>query len=135
MTHMRDKFSNVQFGIRTNLRTTDSLFLFKTLINKYINCNKKQFFSSFIDLRKAFDSVWRKCLFYKLLASGVGHKTIDIIQNMYSETQSSLRMNNSFTTFFNINRGVRHIDSLRTLSLTFILMIFQTYFWTKIVIH
>jgi hypothetical protein len=130
MTRMRDKFSNVQFGIRTNLRTTDSLFLFKTLINKYINCNKKQFFSSFIDLRKAFDSVWRKCLFYKLLASGGGHKTIDIIQNMYSETQSSLRMNNSFTTFFNINRGVRQGDSL-----TFILMIFQTYFWTKIVIH
>ena len=34
MIHMRDKFSNVQFGFRTNLRTTDSLFLFKTLINK-----------------------------------------------------------------------------------------------------
>jgi hypothetical protein len=65
---------------------TDSLFLFKTLINKYINCNKKQIFSCFIDLRKAFDSVWRKGLFYKLLASGVGHKTNDIIQNMYSKT-------------------------------------------------
>jgi hypothetical protein len=87
---MRDKFCNAQFGFRTNLRTTDGVFLFKTLINKYINCNKKQIFSCFIDLRKAFDSVWGKCLFYKLLASGVGHKTNDIIQNMYSETQSSL---------------------------------------------
>jgi hypothetical protein len=47
--------------------------------------SQKAICSSFIDLRKAFDSVWRKCLFYKLLASGVGHKTIDVIQNMYSE--------------------------------------------------
>ena len=100
MTHMRDKFSNVQFGFRTNLRTTDGLLLFKTLVNKYINCNKKQFYSCFIDLRKAFDSVWRKGLFYKLLASGVGNKTNDIIQNMYLETQSSLKMNNGFTNFF-----------------------------------
>jgi hypothetical protein len=57
--------------------------------------------------------VWYKGLFYKLLASGVGHKTIDIIQNMYSETQSSLKMNNSFTSFFNINRGIHQGDSLR----------------------
>jgi hypothetical protein len=37
---MKDKFSNVQFGFRPNMRTADSLFIFKTLINKYFNLLK-----------------------------------------------------------------------------------------------
>jgi hypothetical protein len=41
MLHMKDKFSNVQFVFRPNMRTADSLFIFKTLINKYFNLLKK----------------------------------------------------------------------------------------------
>jgi hypothetical protein len=66
MLHMKDRFSNVQFGFRPNMRTADSLFLFKTLSNKYFNLLKKPIYSCFIDLRKTFDSVWRNGLFSKL---------------------------------------------------------------------
>jgi hypothetical protein len=72
MLHMKDKFSNVQFGFRPNMRTADSLFIFKTLINKYFNLLKKPIYSCFIDLRKAFDSVWHNGLFSKLQSSGMG---------------------------------------------------------------
>ena len=77
MLHMKDKFSNVQFG--PNMRTADRLFIFKTLINKYFNLLKKPIDSCFIDLGKAFDSVWRNRLFSKLQSSGIGNKNIKII--------------------------------------------------------
>jgi hypothetical protein len=34
MLHMKDTFSNIQSGFRANMRTAESLFLFKTLSNK-----------------------------------------------------------------------------------------------------
>ena len=109
---MQNKFCNVQFGFRPNMRTTDSVFVLKTLINKYVNLEKKPIYSCFIDLRKAFDSVWRKGLFYKLVKSGIGTKTINIIRGMYSKTKSSLKTDSGCTDYFDINVGVRQGDSL-----------------------
>jgi hypothetical protein len=40
MLHMKDTISKVQFGFRPNIRTADSLFIFKTVINKYFNLLK-----------------------------------------------------------------------------------------------
>jgi hypothetical protein len=38
------------------------IFVLKSLINKYIHKNKKKIYACFVDLRKAFDSVWRETL-------------------------------------------------------------------------
>ena len=56
---MKDKYSNSEFGFRENHRTSDSLFILKTLINKYLHKNKKKLYLCFVDFQKAFDSVWR----------------------------------------------------------------------------
>ena len=112
MLHMKDNFSNVQFRFRPNMRTADSLFIFKTLINKYFNLLKKPIYSCFIDLRKAFDSVWRNGLFSKLQSSGIGSKTIIIIRGMHTDTKFSLKRTEGIADYFTINRGVRQIDSL-----------------------
>jgi hypothetical protein len=73
------------------MRTADSLFIFKTLIKKYVNLLKKPIDSCFIDLGKAFDLVWRNSLFSKLQSSGIGNKTIKTIRGMYTDTKSSLK--------------------------------------------
>ena len=113
MTHMYDKFSQVQFGFRPNHRTTDSIFIFKTLMNKYLSLNKKPIYVCFVDLRKAFDSVWRKALFYKLLSCGIGKKMVNIIKEMYSNSKSAVKIDGHFySEYFNIDRGVRQGDSL-----------------------
>ena len=39
----------------------------KTVINKYLKENKKLYLC-FVDFRKAYDSIWREALFYKLSA-------------------------------------------------------------------
>ena len=46
-----------------NSRTSDSIFIVKSLINKYVT-SKQKIFGCFIDLKKAFDSVWRLGLLY-----------------------------------------------------------------------
>jgi hypothetical protein len=107
MLHMKDRFSNVQFGFRPNMRTADSLFLFKTLINKYFNLSKKPIYSCFIDVRKPFDSVWCNGLFSNLQSAGIGSKTIKIIRGMHTDTKFSLKRTEGTTDYFTINRGVR----------------------------
>ena len=109
---MHSKFSDVQFGFRHNHRTTDSIFILKTLINKYLNLSKKQIFVCFVDFRKAFDSVWRNALFYKMLSNGIGGKMINIVKKMYTNSRSSVKVNGQCTEYFNIDRGVRQGDSL-----------------------
>ena len=84
--YMENKFSQEQFGFLPKLRTTDSLFVFKTLINKYLNLKKKPLFICFVDLRKAFDPIWRTALLYKILSQGIGSKMYQVIKNMYSTT-------------------------------------------------
>jgi hypothetical protein len=46
------------------------------LINKYIHKNKNKIYACFVDLRKAFDSVWREALSYKLCKMGVGFNIV-----------------------------------------------------------
>ena len=44
----------------------------------------KAVFSCFVDFKKAFDSIWHEGLLYKLIESGVGGKTYNIIKSMYT---------------------------------------------------
>jgi hypothetical protein len=48
MTPYEDLFSNHQFGFRANHRTSDSLFILKTLITKYVLNKKKKIYSCFV---------------------------------------------------------------------------------------
>jgi hypothetical protein len=51
----------------TNHRTTDSLFILKILITKYLFKKKRKICAWFADLRKAFDTVWHSGFQYKLM--------------------------------------------------------------------
>ena len=66
VSHYENLFSSQQFGLRPHHRTTDSLFNLKTVISKYVLKRKTKIFSCFVDLRKAFGTVWQNGLLYKL---------------------------------------------------------------------
>ena len=56
-----------QIGFRKGYRTTtDHVFVMKTLTDNYLNKGRKLYLCS-VDFAKAYDSVWRKGLFYKLI--------------------------------------------------------------------
>jgi hypothetical protein len=54
-----------QIGFRKDARASDHMFSLKTLIDKYFRKNK-YVFVCFVDLKKAFDTVNRYALLYKL---------------------------------------------------------------------
>ena len=110
---IEDQLSNSQFSFRENHRTADSIFVLKSLINKYIHVhkNKKKIYACFVDLRKAFDSVWRETLLYKLCKMGVGLHFFKLLKEQYLNTTSSLKHKDRHSVFFNIPKGVKQGDS------------------------
>ena len=77
-----DLLDECQAGFRKDYRTTDNIFIIKTLMNKY-KANKKKLFLCFVDFKKAFDSVWRTGLFYKLQKLNVTGKVYNVIKSLY----------------------------------------------------
>ena len=110
--HYENRFSCYQFGFRSNHRTSDSIFILKTLITKFLKKQKQKLFACFVDLKSAFDSVWHNGLLYKLINDNIGEKMYKTIKNMYTLCQSSLKIGNEHSIFFPIYRGVRQGDSL-----------------------
>ena len=101
-------FADQQFGFRSNHRTTDSIFIFKTLLSKYLyQKKKKKIYSCFVDRRKAFDSLWHNGLLYKLISNGVGKKFYKVISDMYNFSESAVKLNNEHTICLSLKRGVK----------------------------
>ncbi len=48
---------------------------------------------------KAFDSIWHQGLFYKLIESGIGGKTYDLIKSMYTESKCGIKINTKRTRY------------------------------------
>ena len=71
----------------------------------------------FVDLKKAFDSVWHKGLFYKIENVGIYGKTLELIKDVYKKTKCAIKINNSRTDFFEYTKGCPLSSSLFTIFL------------------
>ena len=78
--------------------THSNLLLIKVLGTKHI---------CFVDLLKAFDTVWREALFYELLQIGLHGKLYHILKAMYSEVTYSVNLQSDLTDNFLSNIGVK----------------------------
>ena len=76
-------------GFRPDHWTTDHIFAIKTIINKYVftNLTKKPVCGCFVDFAKAFDSVSRNSLLFKLIKTKSGGNFHRLIKSMYSCTK------------------------------------------------
>ncbi len=89
-----------QIGFLPKQRTSDHIYSLHTLINKNLKGKQRKIFTCFVDLKKAFDSVWHDGLLYKLLQIGIGGKTFDVIQSMYRNSRCAVKIGNCRTAFF-----------------------------------
>lgn len=100
-----------QAGFRKGYSTTDNIFILHQLIE--LACKSKhKLHCAFIDLKQAFDRVWRDGLWEKLMKYHINGKCLRIIQNMYSNIKSCVLVNNCKTDFFISNIGVRQGENL-----------------------
>ena len=68
--------------------------------------NKKKLYCAFIDLKRAFDSVYRKGLWFKLINSGINGKLFDLIRSIYHEVKSCVKNMNTLSDFFKSEVGL-----------------------------
>ena len=103
-----------QGGFRRNHRTTDHIFILKTIIEKYTRQNK-MLYTCFVDFKKAFDSVWRDALLNKIHKIGINGQFLQILKSIYSTTTNSLIYHEFLSPKFIINVGVKQGDPLSTI--------------------
>ena len=95
-----------QIGFKKKSRPSDHLLVLKTLVCHYNN-NGKKLYTCFVDFKKAFDSVWRLGMIYKLIKCGMNKSYIKLIRHMYEQTSQSLKINNGLSRPFMTSKGVR----------------------------
>ena len=72
-----------QAGFRPGYSTIDNCFILRTLIDTALAKRKGRLYCCFVDFRKAFDSICRPALWYKLSELGVSGKFINNLRQMY----------------------------------------------------
>ena len=73
--------------------------LFINIIKMHLS-KKQRLYCAFIDLKRAFDTVNRNGLWYKLIKYGVDKKNIRLLRSMYSSVKSCVRHLNCLSEFF-----------------------------------
>lgn len=119
----RGIMKDVQIGSMKGSRTTDHIFVLKTLIDKY-NAKRegkkeRKLYTCFVDFRKAFDSVWRNALLLKLLYQEVGTKFYNLIKDMYSRVSTCIKIGDKMTPFFESFSGVKQGDVISPILFNF----------------
>ena len=67
----------------------------------------KCLYCCYIDFQKAFDLVWQKGLWKAMKFFGYPKKYIHLLQALYKQSASAVRVNGELTNFFKTSVGVR----------------------------
>ena len=104
---IRDKINidEMQFGFMPGRGTTDAIFILRQMQEKHIAKNKKLYIA-FVDLEKAFDRVPREVVWWAMRKLGVDEWIIKLVQAMYVNARSRVRVNSSYSDAFGVNVGV-----------------------------
>ena len=94
-----------QFGFVPGRGTTDAIFVVRQLQEKYLAVNKR-LYMAFVDLEKAFDRVTRKVIWWALRKLGVEEWIVRLVQGMYPNARSRVRVGEGFSKEFEVKVGV-----------------------------
>ena len=96
---------NSQFGFVPGRGTTDAIFVIRQLQEKYLVANKR-LYMAFVDLKKAFDRVPRKVIWWALRKLGVDGWIVRLVQRMYSNAKSRVSVGEGDSEEFEVKVGV-----------------------------
>ena len=105
---LENKVCPEQAGFRTQHSTIDHIYTLHAMILKHVYGNRRgKLYVTFIDYRKAFDSVNRSQLWEVLRSARLSTKFLKMLQAMYHKVQSCVRWGQEFSDFFNCPSGVK----------------------------
>ena len=99
--------SENQAGFRKDYSTIDQIFTLYGVVQKCLTKKKGKLYVAFIDFHKAFDSVNHSKLFEILQSKGIRGKFFATLKSMYNGLLSCVRVNGSYSEFFDCPVGVR----------------------------
>jgi hypothetical protein len=94
-----------QGGFRPERGTEDQLFVLTEILRN--RGSQVTTYTAFIDVKKAYDTVWRDGLWKRLWDEGVRGRMWRVVKNMYSAVQSAVLVGEEQTEWFELNTGVR----------------------------
>ena len=94
-----------QLGFKKGAQTADHILTLKTIIEKHTKPGKK-LHACFVDFRKAFDSVAREALLYKIAVMGIGGNVFQTLRNMYENTSTRIKLINKLSEHIDLKNGV-----------------------------
>ena len=110
-SHISAILRNNQNGFRGNRGTSEHILAIRRLIETISSSGSDGVFT-FIDFKKAFDSINRSRMWKILKAYGVSDKVISQIRAMYFETSAAVKTSDGISDFFSIETGVLQGDNL-----------------------
>ena len=113
-----EKINDCQFGFQPHKSTVDCIFLFHSIISKTLSRGEK-LYCSFVDFRRAFDTVNRKYLWQKLIQNNVSSKMVKCLQSMYENVKACVKFKHKLSSFFTSEIGVKQGDPLSALLFVF----------------
>ena len=94
-----------QLGFCAEVRTADHIFTLDTCIQKYVKKQKKKLFTCFIDFKKAFDTICREGLIFKLSQIGIKGRFLEVLSHMYKNSKVKIKLLNRISETIDINVG------------------------------
>ena len=101
-----DLLPESQCGFRKVRSCTDMIFTIRQLVEKSWEDTTKSFFT-FIDLKKAYDSITRVAMWRVLKKLGVPEKTVQLINSFHREVKAQIRLDGSLLEQFEESNGLR----------------------------
>ena len=95
-----------QIGFRKQCRTTDHILTLKTLIDKSFKSSAR-LYACFVDLSKAFDTINRHALFYKMSKYNIKGPFLNIVQDMYRNLTYCIKTDDGLSSSFETKIGVK----------------------------
>ena len=84
----------------------EHIYTLYSMINKR-KLNKQLTYACFVDAKKAFDTVNRDCLWYKLLTLGIKGKMFHAIESLYDNVRCAVKVNDYITPYLDVKLGVK----------------------------
>ena len=101
-----DYLVDEQNGFRRNRSCMEHIYSLYSVINKR-NLGRQSSFACFVDAKKAFDTVNRDCLWYKLLTMGISGKMFHAVKSLYNNVKCAVKVNDVITPFLDVSLGVK----------------------------
>ena len=93
-------------GFKQGRGCLDQVFAVRQVCEKYL-ANGKDNFWAFMDLEKAYDTVYRHRMWQMLRVYGVGGKLLKAVPSFYVDSRAFVRVGNDMSEWFTVNVGLR----------------------------